>query len=304
MPETPFDAAAVAADLNRTHPADIVEFALKRFSPDMTISFSGAEDVVLIDMAHRTGLPFRVFSLDTGRLHPETLEFIEQVRTHYLITIEAYSPQAEAVERLVREKGLFSFYRDGHEECCGIRKVEALRRALHDVRAYVTGQRKDQSPGTRAAIPVVQTDPGFSLDPAQPLIKFNPLANWSSAIVWQYILEHEVPYNPLHDVGFKSIGCAPCTRPTNPGEHETRRPVVVGRGHQARVRPARDEPGREPHLRSHDLERVLLSAARSRSYSASSTAGTATSTATNSPRLRRSRLIQCAAPFTAATYGR
>src|SRR5262245_39159919 len=128
-------------------------------------------------------------------------------------------PQPEAVQKLVREKGLFSFYRDGHKECCGVRKVEPLVRALKPLAAWITGQRKDQSPGTRAEVPVVQLDPTFG-SPERPLVKFNPLANWTSKQVWAYIREHDVPYNALHDRGFVSIGCEPCTRPTNPGEHE------------------------------------------------------------------------------------
>ena len=220
-----FDATqieATAARLASAHPSDIIAEALAHFD-GLTISFSGAEDVVLVDLAAREaeklGKQFRVFTLDTGRLHPETLEFIQRVSDHYDIPIEAYHPQADAVEALVREKGLFSFRSDGHQECCGIRKVEPLGRALADVEAYVTGQRKDQSPGTRADIPVVQLDPGFGRGD-NPLVKFNPLANWSSAQVWQQIMAYGVPYNPLHDQGFKSIGCAPCTRATHPGEHE------------------------------------------------------------------------------------
>ncbi len=219
------DATQIEADARRlagSHPADIVAEALKRFD-NITISFSGAEDVVLVDFAareaERLGRTFNVFTLDTGRLHPETLEFIQRVRDHYNVTIEAYYPQAEAVQALVREKGLFSFRTDGHQECCGIRKVEPLGRALAHVDAYITGQRKDQSPGTRADIPVVQLDPGFGRQDS-PLVKFNPLANWMSAQVWQHIMAYGVPYNPLHDQGFKSIGCAPCTRATHPGEHE------------------------------------------------------------------------------------
>ena len=219
------DATQIEADAQRladSHPTDIIAEALKRFD-NITISFSGAEDVVLVDFAareaERLGRTFNVFTLDTGRLHPETLEFIQQVRDHYNVTIEAYYPQAEAVQALVREKGLFSFRTDGHQECCGIRKVEPLGRALAHVDAYITGQRKDQSPGTRADIPVVQLDPGFGRQD-NPLVKFNPLANWTSAQVWQQIMAYGVPYNPLHDQGFKSIGCAPCTRATHPGEHE------------------------------------------------------------------------------------
>ena len=217
-----FDVAEAAERLSRAHPEDILAEALERF-PGLSISFSGAEDVALIDMASRaaekTGSPFRVFTLDTGRLHPETLEFIERVRERYGIEIEAFSPEAGAVEALVREKGLFSFRRDGHQECCGIRKVEPLGRALAGVGAYATGQRRDQSPGTRAELPVVQLDPGFGRADS-PLVKFNPLANWTSVQVWQQIAAYGAPYNPLHDRGFKSIGCAPCTRATNPGEHE------------------------------------------------------------------------------------
>ena len=208
-----------AAALASRTPQDIVELALREYSPDLAISFSGAEDVVLVHMAAKTGLAFRVFSLDTGRLHPETYQFIDRVRTHYGVTIDVMSPQAQTLEVFVREKGLFSFYRDGHKECCGIRKVEPLIRALAPVRAWMTGQRRDQSPGTRAEVPVVQQDRTFGT-PDRPLVKFNPLGFWTSKQVWSYIRDEEVPYNPLHDRGFVSIGCEPCTRPTNPGQHE------------------------------------------------------------------------------------
>ena len=210
---------ATAETLVGAHPAEIVASALREYSPQITISFSGAEDVALIDMASRVGVPFRVFTLDTGRLHGETYQFLDKVRERFDITIDSYVPRAEAIEALVREKGYFSFYRDDHQECCGIRKVEPLRRALAEVDAYITGQRKDQSPATRDDIPVMQLDENFAA-PGKQLVKFNPLASWTSAQVWQYIREHDVPYNPLHDRGFRSIGCEPCTRATNPGEHE------------------------------------------------------------------------------------
>ena len=220
MGMTSMDATALAADLDPLDPAATIGRALELFPGETLISFSGAEDVVLIDMAAKSGRPYRAFTLDTGRLHPETLEFLELVRKRYGTAIEVAFPDPAAVQALVRERGLFSFYEDGHEQCCGIRKVEPLRRMLAGGRAYITGQRQDQSPATRAAIPLVQEDAGFSADPARPLIKFNPLAAWTSAQVWDYIRAYDVPYNPLHDRGFKSIGCAPCTRPTNPGEHE------------------------------------------------------------------------------------
>src|SRR5882724_9180718 len=109
----------IAGTYASREPAEILELALREYSPDIAVAFSGAEDVALVDMATRIGLPFKVFVLDTGRLHAETYQFIERVRTHYGITIDALFPQPDAVQALVREKGLFSFYIDGHKECCG-----------------------------------------------------------------------------------------------------------------------------------------------------------------------------------------
>jgi phosphoadenosine phosphosulfate reductase len=219
MSITAQNAPAIAAEYAGKHPRDIIGLAIREFPQDLAISFSGAEDVVLVDIAAKIGGRFRVFSLDTGRLHPETYQFVEKVRDHYKIPIETFFPQPEAVQKLVQEKGLFSFYRDGHKECCGVRKVEPLVRALKPLKAWITGQRRDQSPGTRAEVPVVQLDPTFG-SPERQLVKFNPLANWSSKDVWAYIRENDVPYNALHDRGFFSIGCEPCTRSVNPGQHE------------------------------------------------------------------------------------
>ena len=209
---------ALASEYADKSPSEILELALSQ-EGEIAISFSGAEDVVLIDMASHLGKPFRVFSLDTGRLHAETYQFIETVRKHYKIDIEICFPETEAIQQLTTEKGLFSFYRDGHQECCGIRKVKPLRKKLATLDGWVTGQRKDQSPGTRNEIPVVQADVGFS-GPGKQLIKYNPLANWSSADVWNYIRMMEISYNPLHERGFISIGCEPCTRPVLPNQHE------------------------------------------------------------------------------------
>jgi phosphoadenosine phosphosulfate reductase len=219
MPIEPSGIQALAAEYASRDPQDILALALKEYSPDLGIAFSGAEDVVLIDMAVKIGAPFTVFSLDTGRLHPETYQFIEKVRTHYGVAIEAVFPQPDAVQALVKQKGLFSFYVDGHKECCGVRKVEPLMRALAPLRAWVTGQRQDQSPGTRGAVPVAQLDRTFGT-PDRPLVKFNPLSFWSSKQVWAYIRDNELPYNALHDRGFISIGCEPCTRPVLPNQHE------------------------------------------------------------------------------------
>lgn len=214
----PINFIDVDSTLQDSSPQEVLSYALEQHD-NITLSFSGAEDVVLIDMATKIRPDIAVFSLDTGRLHAETYEFIEKVRKHYNISIDVLSPNAAAVQALVAEKGLYSFYEDDHKECCGIRKVGPLRKHLLGVDAWVTGQRKDQSPGTRAQIPVIQSDRAFAR-PSEELIKYNPLVNWSSAQVWQYIEENDVPYNTLHDKGFVSIGCEPCTRPTRPGQHE------------------------------------------------------------------------------------
>jgi phosphoadenosine phosphosulfate reductase len=206
------------AEMQSWSPRKILKHALNEFD-NIAISFSGAEDVVLIDMAHSIRPDIQVFSLDTGRLHAETYQFIERVRKHYGITIDILSPDGDAVRDLVSRKGLFSFYEDDHKECCGIRKIQPLRKKLLEVDAWITGQRKDQSPGTRAGIPVIQDDQAFAR-PGEKLTKFNPLANWTSNDVWDYIRGNNLPYNELHDRGFISIGCEPCTKPVGPGQHE------------------------------------------------------------------------------------
>jgi phosphoadenosine phosphosulfate reductase len=210
---------ALANELDEKSPQDILRHALDLFGDTLAISFSGAEDIVLIDMAHRINSKVRVFSLDTGRLHPETYQFLDRVRQHYGIAIEIVFPDAQAVESMVQAKGLYSFYEEGHKECCGIRKVVPLRRKLSTLSAWVTGQRHDQNPSTRSSLPVAQIDPAFSTA-TQPLVKFNPIANWTSAQVWNYIRTHDVPYNPLHEKGFVSIGCEPCTRSVLPHQQE------------------------------------------------------------------------------------
>lgn len=208
----------IDAELQKASPQKILKYALEQYD-NIAVSFSGAEDVVLVHMAHQIRPDVQVFVLDTGRLHSETYRFIERVREHYGIKLDILSPDGEAVRQMVTEKGLFSFYKDGHQECCGIRKIGPLRKKLLGVDAWVTGQRRDQSPGTRQGIPVIQDDKTFAR-PNDRLVKFNPLANWTSQQVWDYIRAMEIPYNELHDHGFISIGCEPCTRPIGPGQHE------------------------------------------------------------------------------------
>ncbi|HZJ95720.1 MAG TPA: phosphoadenylyl-sulfate reductase [Thiopseudomonas sp.] len=216
---TPIDLPQLIADCTDASPQNILKHAFNSFGDELWLSFSGAEDVVLVDMAWKINPQVNVFSLDTGRLHPETYQFIEQVREHYQINIDVLSPDAQQVENLVREKGLFSFYKDGHSECCGVRKIAPLKRKLSTVKAWATGQRRDQSPGTRSQVAAVELDTAFSTA-EQPLYKFNPLANMSSDEIWAYIRMLELPYNSLHERGFISIGCEPCTRPVLPNQHE------------------------------------------------------------------------------------
>jgi phosphoadenosine phosphosulfate reductase len=219
-PLEPAEVAELARELRDKTPQEILAWGLSRHASACAIAFSGAEDVVLIDMAARSGLPFSVFCLDTGRLHEETYRFIDRVRAFYGIEVHVMFPEPLAVQSLVRKKGLFSFREDGHGECCGIRKVEPLRRALSQYQAWATGQRRDQSPATRGEVSVLEVDASFKGPNGSQLIKLNPLTFWTSAQVWDFIRTQRIPYNELHDHGFVSIGCQPCTRPLRPGEHE------------------------------------------------------------------------------------
>ena len=212
------DITELQSQLAGKNPRVILKKALETFD-NIAISFSGAEDVVLIDLALTIRKDIQVFCLDTGRLHSETYRFLDKVRNHYNINLEVLTPNRESLDPFIKEKGLFSFYQDGHSECCGIRKVEPLRRKLATVDAWITGQRKDQSLDTRQDIPEVQIDSAFSTE-QHTLIKFNPLLNWTSAQVWGHIEAYQVPFNELHQHGYISIGCEPCTRSVLPNQHE------------------------------------------------------------------------------------
>lgn len=183
------------------------------FSPAVFASSLAAEDMVLTDMILKAKLPIGIFSLETGRLHQETLAVLDKVKTRYDHDITLYRPQPEAVAAYVEQNGLNAFYNsvEMRRECCRIRKVEPLGRALAGNKAWVTGQRRAQST-TRAEL-LVQED-----DAAHAMTKFNPLADWSEEDVWAYIRANDVPYNALHDQGYPSIGCEPCTRAVQPGE--------------------------------------------------------------------------------------
>jgi phosphoadenosine phosphosulfate reductase len=183
------------------------------FTPAVLASSLAAEDMVLTDMILRPGLPIGIFTLETGRLHKETLDMVARIKQTYAYDIALVKPQPEAIDAYVKEHGLNAFYDsvDLRKECCRIRKVEPLGRALAGKKAWITGQRRAQST-TRAELHVQEDDP------AHGMVKFNPLADWSEEDVWRYIRDNDVPYNPLHDRGYPSIGCEPCTRAIQPGE--------------------------------------------------------------------------------------
>jgi phosphoadenosine phosphosulfate reductase len=196
--------AATAATLERI---------AAEYSPAVFASSLAAEDMVLTDLILRAKLPIRIFTLETGRLHAETLGMLDRIKEKYNYEVTPYRPEPAAVDAWVKQNGLNAFYEsvDLRKECCRIRKVEPLQRALAGNRAWLTGQRRAQST-TRAELLVQEHDAAHGLE------KFNPLADWSEDDVWQYIRTYAVPYNPLHDKGYPSIGCEPCTRAIQPGE--------------------------------------------------------------------------------------
>jgi phosphoadenosine phosphosulfate reductase len=196
-----------------TETSGILARIARDFSPAVFASSLAAEDMVLTDLILKAGLPIGIFSLETGRLHKETLDVLDKVKAHYGYEIALYRPQPELVEEYVSKNGLNAFYDsvEMRKECCRVRKVEPLGRALAGKQAWITGQRRAQST-TRAEL-AVQED-----DTAHGMAKFNPLADWSEQDVWQYIRDNKVPYNSLHERGYPSIGCEPCTRAIQPGE--------------------------------------------------------------------------------------
>ena len=203
------------SDLHRrvAETSAILERIARDFTPAVFASSLAAEDMVLTDLILKAALPITIFSLETGRLHAETLAMIDRVKDTYGYDIALFRPDPLAVERYVTQNGLNAFYEsvDMRKECCRIRKVEPLGRALAGKRAWITGQRRAQS-ATRAELAVQEDDLGHAMQ------KFNPLTDWSEENVWDYLRSNNVPYNALHDRGFPSIGCEPCTRAVQPGE--------------------------------------------------------------------------------------
>ena len=203
-------------DLEKLDAQGILKWAFETYHPKLALACSfQAEESVLIDLMYRLrGSDFRVFSLDTGRLNQETYDCMDAMRERYGIEIEVFFPDASSVEKMVRENGLNLFYRsvEARKLCCDIRKVEPLNRALKHLDAWMTGLRREQAP-TRTDLTKVEVDHSHG-----GIAKINPLIDWTYQQIWDYIRVNNLPYNKLHDQGYPSIGCAPCTRAIKPGE--------------------------------------------------------------------------------------
>ena len=214
-PAAASDIGAAAEEYKTRSAEDVVRWAVERFGPMMGIATSfQAEGMVVLDMVCRIEPNVKVFTIDTGRLPQETYDLIDRVREHYGIAVQVYYPDHEPLARMVGEHGVNPFYRSVSLRllCCNLRKVEPLNRALKDLDAWVTGLRRSQEE-TRANVAKIEIDKVHG-----DITKVNPLADWSYEQVWEYIKANRVPYNKLYDIGYTSIGCAPCTRPTEPGE--------------------------------------------------------------------------------------
>jgi len=197
-------------EFEKETPQKIIKFALDKYGSRVSFASSfGAEDVAIIDMIAKIKPGARVFTLETGYLFSETHDVIRRIKEKYNIKLEIYTPST-SMEEFERQYG--KLYETDPDKCCAIRKIEPLNRAMADnLDAWITGIRRDQSP-TRANTKKVEMDKKFNL------VKFNPIADWTSEKVWDYIRKNNIPYNVLHDRNYPSIGCAPCTKPVKPGE--------------------------------------------------------------------------------------
>lgn len=211
--------AAVATiestDFENKTAQEVLKWALEVYHPKITFASSfGAEDVVVIDMLVKIRKDARIFTLDTGRLPQATYDVMQALMDKYGITFEVYHPKAQAVEEMVSQQGPNLFYQsiENRKRCCGVRKMEPLSRALHGIDAWITGLRREQA--------VTRTDTSrVEIDKSQGgIVKVNPIIDWTTDQVWDYIKKNKVPYNKLHDQGYPSIGCEPCTRAVKPGE--------------------------------------------------------------------------------------
>lgn len=213
--------ASEAIELNRRFEGsateDILEWAWKEFGPRAAIgtSFQGA-GLVIIDLARRNGIPLPVFTLDTGLLFAETIELKRRLEDFFGIKIEALEPEL-TVEQQAAEHGP-ELWKSKPDDCCWMRKVVPLQKKLSTLDAWVTGLRREQSE-TRKSVDILEI---YEFDPVlnRDILKLNPMATWEQQAVWEYLKKNKIPYNPLHDRGYRSIGCVPCTRPVSEGEDD------------------------------------------------------------------------------------
>ena len=207
------DLKNINKELENKTTIDVIAYFLDNFKNVALSSSLAAEDQVLTDILLKKDKNASIFTLDTGRLHPETYDVMDATNLKYGIKIDVFFPDNENVQKLYKTQGVNGHYEsiENRKNCCNIRKIEPLKRALKDVEVWVTGLRASQSV-TRTDMPLVEWDENFNV------IKVNPLINWSQEDVWDYIKTNKVPYNKLHDQGFPSIGCAPCTRAIKDGE--------------------------------------------------------------------------------------
>lgn len=212
---------ALDTELESKTAEEILKWALEKYQDKVALASSfGAEDVALIDMlmkivqSSKFNVQPRIFTLDTGRLPQETYDVMDKIKEKYKIKLDVYYPDTQSVEKLVSQEGFNLFYRsvELRQLCCRVRKIEPLNRALKDLLAWICGLRREQSV-TRTEIKKIEIDKAHN-----SIVKINPLADWTEKQVWDYIKENNVPYNALHDRGYPSIGCAPCTRAVKPGE--------------------------------------------------------------------------------------
>jgi phosphoadenosine phosphosulfate reductase len=207
--------AQLQKDLEPKSAEELLKWAVTEFGHKLAFANSfGAEDVVITYLlAQITKTPY-IFTLDTGRLPQETYQVWAQLEDKYKVKIRPFFPQTQAVEKMVNEKGINLFYEsiENRKLCCQIRKVEPLNRALADSAAWITGLRRQQAV-TRTEIKKIEADASHA-----GKVKLSPLADWTETQVWEFIKKNKIPYNKLHDLGYPSIGCAPCTRAIKPGE--------------------------------------------------------------------------------------
>jgi len=217
MPNSALIQKALKEDQKDKSPQEVLEYVMNIMGDDIILANSfSAEDVVIADMMAKIKPGFKCFVLDTGRLNPETYEIIDRIQQKYSMNLEILFPDKKQVEDMVKENGINLFYDsiENRKQCCFVRKVELLNEILPQYSAWVCGLRREQS-STRSAVLKIETDENHD-----GMLKINPLADWSYSDVWDYIKANNVPYNKLYDQGYKSIGCAPCTRAIEKGEPE------------------------------------------------------------------------------------